>query len=122
VISSIIDQWIKMHAQAPPSPPPEAPSPVAGEVLGQALAEGAAAPYETRTMSQAVPPALKVTPQQQRVLDAVPLATTAPEGFSRKDIMQVTGLSEQAVDSALFKLNQRGHISRVAKGQYVRSA
>jgi hypothetical protein len=46
--------------------------------------------------------------------------TTGAQGMRRKEIMTRAGLSETAVDSTLHKLHQRGHISRVGKGQYVR--
>jgi hypothetical protein len=123
VISGIIDQWIAAHAEPPPGPSEArviVPPPEAVEVLGQLAAEVAAAAHETLTASQAVPPAPGATALQQRVLDAIPLANDRPQGMRRKEIMTRTGLSETAVDSTLHKLHQRGHISRVGKGQYVR--
>jgi hypothetical protein len=122
VILSVLEAWAAAHAEAPPGPPGArvVVPPPDDDAVRALAAEVAAAPHETLTTGHAVVSGLKVTPQQQRVLEVIPLATTDPEGFSRKDIMQVTGLAETAVDSALFKLHQRGHLRRVAKGQYVR--
>jgi hypothetical protein len=128
VISAIIDQWIAAHAEAPPGPPGArvvVPPPEDGEVLGQLAAEVAAAPTPRRTPGERVPSVAAQAPLtalQQRVLEAVPLATTHPTGLARKEIMQLTGLSETAVDSTLYKLRQQGKIHIVTKGYYIRSA
>lgn len=125
VISGIIDQWIAAHAEAPPEPSEArviVPPPEAVEVLGQLAAEVAAAAHETLPTSQTVPPAPEATALQQRVLDVIPLAASWPTGMPRKEIMQLTGLSEQTVDSALFKLRQSGKICTVTKGRYVQTA
>jgi hypothetical protein len=126
VISGIIDQWIAAHAEPPPGPSEArviVPPPEAVEVLGQLAAEVAAAAAATVEPSPETPPveaAPETTALQQRVLDVIPLANDRPQGMRRKEIMTRTGLSETAVDSTLHKLHQRGHISRVGKGQYVR--
>jgi hypothetical protein len=127
VISGIIDQWIEAHAAhaEPPPEPSEArvivPPPEAVELLGQLTAEVAAAAPERLIASHTVPSTPETTALQQRVLDAVPLASESPQGIRRTEIITLTGLSETAVDSTLYKLHERGHITRVGKGHYVRT-